>query len=148
MKQFLCSCVIVLALFTPVFAVAQAASSTSSTETTGFTVPVVKSWFSKQYEKMEVFRKKQEVYFVTMRDELKVTLKIDQKAPDTTVDIGIAGTDEEVPKAYSNLDDPLDYGKYIFAIAMATAFSNPLLFYVATLLLAFIVLKFIVRMVV
>jgi len=146
MKQFLFSSVVVLVLFTPVVAIAQTTSETPSTDTMGFTVPAVKSWFSKTHDKMEVFRKKQQIKFVAMRDELKDKLKIDQPAPPNTIEIGIAGTEEISPKVYGELDNPLDYGKYIFAISMATLFSNPLLFYVSILLLAFIVLKFIIRM--
>ena len=148
MKQFFFGSFIVLTLLIPTFTVAQSTTGTSSTTTNSFNAPAVKSWFDRTYAKTEVFRKKQQAKFVAMRDELKVKLKIDQKEPETSIDIGIAGTDKETPKAYSQLDNPLDYGKYIFATSMVTAFSNPLLFYIGGLLLAFLVLKFIIRMVV
>lgn len=142
--------VFVLCLMTPALVHAQSTSGTTTTSSREFTVPAVKSWFDKTYEKTEIFRKKQQTYFVSMRDDLKETLKIEQKPvqADTTIDIGIAGIPQPSKKVYGDLDNPLDYVKYIFASSLATLCSSVLLFYTSVLLLGFIVLKFIIRLVV
>jgi len=147
MRQFLLTSFLVFSLVVPAVTLAQTTTPPAPTDqqsATGFNVESVKAWFSKTHAKIEVFRKKQSVYFVAMREEYREKLNIGTPAKDPIIDIGIGADIEKKDAASSALDNPLDYIKYIFAISMASMFTNTLVFYISTLLLTLIILRFVI----
>jgi len=99
----------------------------------------LKAWFGPWMAKIEPFRIKEAKYFTTLRDTKKAALGI-TAAPATT-----DGADKNAAsKAFGN---PFDYITYIVAIGCATLFASQGLFYVAIILLALLVLRFIVNLI-
>lgn len=98
---------------------------------------------------METFRKKQAVYFTTLRDTTKEKIGIKDTsslsdAPPAPLPFTDSETMGDLPQ-YKQ-DSPWDYVILIFATAMATVFSEILLFYISLVILTFFIIRFFFRM--
>ncbi|MCC7436330.1 hypothetical protein IT402_00420 [Candidatus Nomurabacteria bacterium] len=109
-------------------------------------------------EKIEVFRKKQAIYFTNLRDstKMKLGIKISEDAlqnltPDFANMAPTIATEEKSSENVeglekAELDNPMDYVTLIYSTALASLFGSVLMFYAAFFLILLLILRFIFRM--
>jgi hypothetical protein len=163
-------CLIFVALL--IYSVPVIASTTSSTKEQTPTAPKTteaeikvetdsfeskaKSIFNSIFNTIEVFRKKEAVYFANMRDETKVKIGIkvtDDVLKKIAPDFAAPQPPSAVPEPQKlsdlevkKMDNPVDYGKLIYSTALASLFDNSLMFYGVLIFLTFFAIRLIFRM--
>ncbi len=153
MKYFSIACfVILIALATSSSSYAQTAPPKETAvvvetpvEKKKFTTETVKRWLAEAFATTEAFRLKQAEHFTALREQKKAELKIDE-VPELgeEADIGVGGTEPAPRPQKSGFQNPLEYGTYILSISLATLFTNQVIFYISSALLAVIALRFLV----
>ncbi len=110
------------------------------------------------FAKIEPWRQKQAKYFTELRDKKKEELGINSakdvydaltpEAPEAPATPGSTQQEEDLSDLSTQYDgvDFLGYGVYLYATAFATIFSSIALFYIAAVLLALMVLRFLLRL--
>lgn len=92
---------------------------------------------------LEAFRSKQAAHFIALRDEKKELMQKPVAVPESFFEEGTKPLE-----LYSTKHSMFDYVTLATATALATFFSQSLLFYIALFLMAFFVLRFVFRLLV
>lgn len=110
----------------------------------------VRAWLASTYDAMEVFREKNSEHYTVRKQELQKKLRIDKAA--TSPEKMKEGQEIEAVvqdfRDSTRLDNPLDYLQYICVSALATFFSESLIFYATVALLLLIMIRFLIGRVV
>ncbi len=125
----------------------QTTSGTASVVVAGFPgAEAVKGWIAVHFASVEQWRIAQAEHFAVMRDEAKrdlgitVARKVEEKIAQE-----IAGVEPEKNPSADSQNNPKDYLILIGATSLASLLGSMLMFYVVAVVLAFIVLRFIIR---
>lgn len=115
-----------------------------------------KNFFIPIYNSVESFRKEKAEFFVSSRDRAKYNLgmalsenaleKIKPFFAPPTAPSALPNEDSSESLKVNKIDNPKDYGLFIFYSAMASMFSNIWLFYAVCVLLIFFTIKTIFKM--
>ncbi len=106
----------------------------------------IKQWFGIHLASVEKWRIAQAEHFATMRDEAKRDLGISvARQVEEKIAKEIAGVEPEKNPSADSQNNPKDYLILIGATSLASLLGSMLMFYVVGIVLAFIVLRFIIR---